>query len=41
MNIEETRQDEKLDFSGIPLNYYLLRLLSVLKTAFRLQQIMP
>ena len=35
MTIEETIRDEKLDFSGIPLNYYLLRLLSVLENRFQ------
>ncbi len=35
MTIEETIRDEKLDFSGIPLNYYLLGLLSAFENRFQ------
>lgn len=35
MTIEETIRDEKLDFSGISLNYYLLGLLSAFKNRFQ------
>ncbi len=35
MTIEETIRDEKLDFSGIPMNYYLLGLLSAFENRFQ------
>ena len=35
MTIEETIRDEKLDFSGISLNYYLLGLLSAFENRFQ------
>ena len=35
MTIEETIRDEKLDFSGISLNYYLLGLLSAFQNRFQ------
>ena len=35
MTIEETLRDKKLDFSGIPMNYYLLGLLSAFENRFQ------